>query len=146
MKSISNETTFHEDTGDPDILDGHLWRMAEKVSDRAKAKGLAGRVVTLKLKRRDHSLLTRRVSLRDPAQLADTIYRTARALFDQVGNEGPYRLLGCGLSDLCSADAAEVSGDLLDPDARKRGQAERAADAIRARFGHDAILKGRALR
>ncbi len=146
MKSISNETTFHDDTNDPDILDGHLWRMAEKVSDRAKAKDMAGRVVTLKLKRADHSSLTRRVSLRDPAQLADTIYRTARALFDQVGDEGPYRLLGCGLSDLCSADAAEVSGDLLDPDARKRGKAERAADAIRDRFGHNAILKGRALR
>lgn len=146
MKSISNETTFHDDTSDPDILDGHLWRMAEKVSDRAKAKGIAGRVVTLKLKRHDHSGLTRRVSLRDPAQLADTIYRIARGLFDQVGDEGPYRLLGCGISDLCSADDAEVSGDLLDPDARKRGQAERAADAIRQRFGSNAILKGRALR
>ncbi|WP_223424147.1 DNA polymerase IV [Tateyamaria pelophila] len=146
MKSISNETTFGDDTNDPDILDGHLWRMAEKVSDRAKAKGIAGRVVTLKLKRHDHTSLTRRVSLRDPAQLADTIYRTARNLFDQVGDEGPYRLLGCGISDLCSADAAEVSGDLLDPDARKRGQAERAADAIRDRFGSNAILKGRALR
>ena len=146
MKSISNETTFSDDTNDPDILDGHLWRMAEKVSDRAKAKGVAGRVVTLKLKRRDHSSLTRRVSLRDPAQLADTIYRIARGLFDQVGHEGPYRLLGCGLSDLCSADEAEVSGDLLDPNARKRGQAERAADKIRDRFGHAAILKGRALR
>ncbi|MEO9574810.1 MAG: DNA polymerase IV [Lentilitoribacter sp.] len=146
MKSISNETTFGEDTNDPDILDGHLWRMAEKVSDRAKAKGLAGRVVTLKLKRRDHSSLTRRLSLRDPAQLADTVYRVARGLFDQVGDEGPYRLLGCGLSDLCSADQADASGDLLDPDARKRGKAERAADAIRDRFGHDAIMKGRALR
>jgi len=146
MKSISNETTFHDDTNDPDILDGHLWRMAEKVSDRAKAKGLAGRVVTLKLKRSNHSSLTRRVSLRDPAQLADTVYRVARALFDQVGEQGPYRLLGCGLSALCSADEAEVSGDMLDPGARKRGQAERAADAIRDRFGHDAILKGRALR
>lgn len=146
MKSISNETTFHDDTNDPDILDGHLWRMAEKVSDRAKAKGLAGRVVTLKLKRHNHTSLTRRLSLRDPAQLADTIYRVARDLFDQVGDEGPYRLLGCGLSDLCGADEAEVSGDLLDPDARKRGQAERAADAIRDRFGHNAILKGRALR
>ena len=146
MKSISNETTFNDDTNDPDILDGHLWRMVEKVSDRAKAKGLAGRVVTLKLKRHDHSSLTRRVSLRDPAQLADSVYRIARGLFDQVGDEGPYRLLGCGLSNLCSADEAEVSGDLLDPDARKRGQAERAADAIRDRFGHDAILKGRALR
>src|SRR6056297_2915670 len=30
MKSISNETTFHEDTNDPDLLDGHLWRMCEK--------------------------------------------------------------------------------------------------------------------
>lgn len=146
MKSISNETTFNEDTSDLDILDGHLWRMAEKVSDRAKAKGLAGRVVTLKLKRHDHSSLTRRVSLRDPAQLADTIYRTARGLFDQVGDEGPYRLLGCGISDLRSADEAGASGDLLDPGARKRGQAERAADAIRDRFGSDAILKGRALR
>lgn len=146
MKSISNETTFFDDTNDPEILDGHLWRMAEKVSDRAKAKGMAGRVVTLKLKRHDHSALTRRISLRDPAQLADTIYRTARNLFDQVGDEGPYRLLGCGISDLCSADDAEVSGDLLDPDARKRGQAERAADSIRDRFGSNAILKGRALR
>lgn len=146
MKSISNETTFGEDTSDPDILDGHLWRMAEKVSGRAKARGLAGRVVTLKLKRHDHSSLTRRVSLRDPAQLADTIYRTARSLFDQVGDEGPYRLLGCGLSDLVNADTVQASGDLLDPDARKRGEAERAADAIRDRFGPDAIVKGRALR
>ncbi|MDW4500075.1 DNA polymerase IV [Sulfitobacter sp. D35] len=146
MKSVSNETTFGEDTSDPDILDGHLWRMAEKVSDRAKAKGLAGRVVTLKLKRSDFSLITRRVSLRDATQLADTIYRTARGLFDQVGDAGPYRLLGCGISDLRSADEADLSGDLLDPGATRRGAAERATDRIRDRFGPDAILKGRALR
>ncbi|SFT54412.1 DNA polymerase IV [Sedimentitalea nanhaiensis] len=146
MKSISNETTFSEDTGDPDLLDGHLWRMAEKVADRAKAKRLAGRVVTLKLKRADHSSLSRRVALRDATQLADTIYRTARGLFDQVGNQGPYRLLGCGLSDLCPESQAGKSGDLLDPDATRRSQAERATDAIRQRFGTDAILKGRSLR
>jgi DNA polymerase-4 len=146
MKSISNETTFHDDTSDPDLLDGHLWRMAEKVSDRAKAKGLAGRVVTLKLKRADHSLLSRRVSLRDGTQMADRIYRTARGLFDQVGNQGPYRLLGCGLSDLIPEAGADLSGDLLDPKERQRTAAERATDKIRDRFGSDAILKGRALR
>jgi DNA polymerase-4 len=146
MKSISNETTFHEDTADPDLLDGHLWRMAEKVSDRAKAKKLAGRVVTLKLKRADHSLLSRRVSLGDGTQLADRIYRTARSLFDQVGDQGPYRLLGCGLSDLIPEESADLSADLLDPNARQRTAAERATDAIRERFGADAILKGRSLR
>ncbi|WP_372570650.1 DNA polymerase IV [Ruegeria jejuensis] len=146
IKSISNETTFFEDTANTDVLDGHLWRMAEKVSGRAKVRGLAGRVVTLKLKQSNHKILTRRVSLRDATQMADTIYRQARALFDQLGDRGPYRLLGCGLSDLCSEAEADKSGDLLDPGAAQRSVAERATDDIRKRFGSDAIVKGRALR
>jgi DNA polymerase-4 len=146
MKSISNETTFSEDTSDPDLLDGHIWRMAEKVADRAKAKHLAGRVVTLKLKRANHTLLSRRVALSDPTQLADRIYRTARGLFDQVGEKGPYRLLGCGISDLSDASGADKLGDLLDPGAARRSQAERATDTIRDRFGARAIVKGRTLR
>ena len=107
---------------------------------------MAGRVVTLKLKRADHSLISRRLALRDATQMADTIYRTARSLYDQVDHQVPYRLIGVGISDLVPEDAADLSGDLLDPDARKRSQAERAADAIREKFGSDAILKGRALR
>ena len=146
VKSISNETTFFEDTGDADILDGHIWRLAEKVADRAKAKGWVGRVVTLKLKRANFKGLTRRVTLADPTQIADKIYRTARDLFDGVGEEGPYRLLGVGLSQLMREAEAPSSGDLLDPDGERRAQAERATDAIRERFGEDAILKGRALR
>ncbi|MGD9861831.1 MAG: DNA polymerase IV [Pseudodonghicola sp.] len=146
IKSISNETTFSEDTASAEILDGHLWRMSEKVSDRAKAKELAGRVVVLKLKRADHSLLTRRQALRDATQMADRIYRTARGLFDQLDETGPYRLLGVGLSELCPEAEADISGDLLDPDAARRSDAERATDAIRRRFGADAIRKGRALR
>ncbi len=146
MKSISSETTFFEDTGSADILDGHLWRLSEKVSDRAKAKGIAGRVVTLKLKRADHSLLSRRIALRDATQMADTIYRTVRSLLDQVDESNAYRLLGVGISDLVPEDGADLSGDLLDPQARSRGDAERATDAIRKRYGTKAIVKGRALR
>ncbi|WP_272002651.1 DNA polymerase IV [Roseovarius sp. ZX-A-9] len=146
VKSISNETTFYEDTGDLDLLDGHLWRLSENVSDRAKARGLAGRVVTLKLKRADHTLLTRRLALRDPTQLADVIYRTTRALMEPVANKAPFRLIGVGLSDLLNEDGADLSGDLLDPEARRRSKAERATDAIRRKFGREAIRKGRALR
>ena len=146
IKSISNETTFYEDTADPDILDGHIWRLAEQVSARAKARELAGNVVTLKLKRANHRLLSRQLALHQPSQLADTIYRTARSLFDQVGAEGPYRLLGVGISDLVPSADADREGDLLDPGAGRRADAERAADKIRAKFGKDAIVKGRALR
>ncbi len=146
VKSISKETTFNEDTSDPDILDGHIWRLSEQVADRAKAKSLAGRIVTLKLKRSDFTQVTRRVSLHDPTQLADRIYRHARALFDQLNDPGPYRLIGCGISDLGTAEGADLAGDLLDPDAAKRGRAEQATDAIRNRFGSKAIVKGRSLR
>jgi len=146
VKSISNETTFFEDTADPDLLDGHLWRMCEKVSDRAKAKELAGRVVTLKLKTADHKIITKRQTLEDATQLADRVYRVARALLSQIPAGQAYRLIGAGLSDLCAASQAERSGDLLDPQAHQRGAAERATDKIRKKFGEDAILKGRALR
>jgi DNA polymerase-4 len=146
VKGLSNETTFNEDTGNIDILDGHIWRMAEKVSSRAKATNKAGRVVTLKLKTSDFKLVSKRQSLHHPTQMADTIYRTARGLFDQVSNRGPFRLLGVGMSEIGTDGDADREGDLLDPGAEKRAEAERAADKIREKFGKDAIIKGRALR
>ena len=146
MKSISNETTFFEDTSDLDLLHGHLWRMCEKVSSRAKAKGIAGRVLTLKLKTNAHKLITKRVTLRDATQLADTLYHSLSALLDQLEKGQSYRLLGAGLSDLCPEREAELSPDLLNMQASQRGKAERASDAIRKKFGPDAIIKGRSLR
>ena len=146
IKSISNETTFFEDTSEIDLLDGHLWRLSEKVSDRAKARDLAGQVVTLKLKRADFRALSRQSNLGDVTQSADRIYHTVRALFDTVADKGPFRLIGVGLSHLGSAEAADLSDDLLDPQAAQRRAAERATDTIRARFGDNIILKGRSIR
>ena len=116
------------------------------MADRAKAKHLAGRTVTLKLKRGDFQLLTRRHSLTDPTQLTDRIYRAARDLYALAGHRGPFRLIGVGISDLAPEDQADLSRDLLDPQATKRAAAERASDAIRLKFGPEAIIKGRALK
>ena len=146
MRSISAETTFDEDIADRDLLDGHVWRLAEKVADRAKAKGLAGRTVTLKLRRADFTTITRRHTLREPTQIADRLYRQAADLIVHLGDPGPFRLIGVGLSDIVPAHDADLTPDLLDPGAARRAGAERATDAIRARFGPDAIVKGRSLR
>ena len=146
MKSISNETTFYEDTAALSVLDGHIWRMSEKVADRAKKQGVTGRVVTLKVKQSDHKSLTRRTSLPDPTQIADRIYSVARILLEGVIDKGPFRLIGVGISNLEDLKTSENFGDLLDPEARKREKAERVSDKIREKFGDAAILKGRALR
>ncbi len=145
-KSISNEITFNYDTDNPEVLDGHLWRLAEKVADRAKAHDLAGRVVFIKLKCANHRSLTRQITLSNPTQLADRIYRKARNLLVQLDGKGPYRLLGCGLSDLCSAQAADQNSGFFAAHSRKRKDLEKATDQIRNKFGSSAIIKGRALR
>jgi DNA polymerase-4 len=130
LKTVSHETTFHEDTADAETLDGHLFRLSEKVAARAAAKGLAGRTVTLKLKRHDHHLLTRRATLAQPTRRAHAVHAAARALLDAVADPGPFRLIGVGLADLSAASASDA--DLLDPRAGARADA---VDAIRARFG-----------
>lgn len=146
VKSISKETTFNEDIADRGLLEGHLWRLAEQVADRAKARDLAGRTVTLKLKSASFASITRRHSLASPTQMADRIYREAAALMAVYKDPGPFRLIGVGIADLCPDGQAEQMGDLLDPDAGKRAAAEVATDKIRAKFGRDAIIKGRALK
>ena len=145
IKSISNETTFSQNTSDPVILDGHLWRMCEKVSERAKVKKLAGRVATLKLKTSSHKIITKRATLREATQLADTLYQVLRDMCDQRDLNTDYRLLGVGLSNLRPEADVERSYDMLDAKAQQRGKAERASDAIKEKFGSGAIIKGRAL-
>ncbi|SUZ32391.1 DNA polymerase IV [Roseibaca ekhonensis] len=146
VKSISKETTFGVDLSDPDLLEGHLWRLAEQVSSRAKARGLAGRVVTVKLKRADHRSLTRRHALDGPTALADTIWRTARPLLLGALDKAPFRLIGVGISELVADDGTGFALDLLDQGAAKRAEAERTIDRLRQRFGPDAVIKGRSLR
>ena len=144
VKSISKETTFDADLSDRDLLQAHLWRLSVQVSDRAKAKGLAGGHVQLKLKRADHRILTRRVTLDTPTQLADVIWRQSLALLAGVEG-GQFRLIGVGLGDLVAA-GEDPLGDLLDPQATRRALAERATDKLRAKFGDGVIAPGRALR
>jgi len=146
LKSISHETTFDADTADLDTLRRHLWSLAEQVSARAKARGLVGSVVTLKLKRADHRLLTRRQMLATPTQMAERLYRTALPMLRRDISTGPFRLIGIGLAGLTEKPLGDSGADLLDPGLQRRLDAERAADQIRTRFGHDSIILGRSLR
>ncbi|MDG1676289.1 MAG: DNA polymerase IV [Paracoccaceae bacterium] len=145
VKSISNETTLFENTSDLRVLEGHLWRLCEKVSSRAKSKGLAGSVVILKLKSSNHKLITRRLTLRDPTHLADILFRSTYPLMKASISNGPFRLVGIGLSGLCFASQAEREPELLDNGALKRIKVERVTDEIREKYGDEAVIKGRSL-
>ncbi len=150
-KSISTETTFDRDIGDQEELTDKLWQVCVKTADRAKAKNMAGGVITLKLKSRHFKTVTRRRTLAEPTQLADTIFQTClpllgAELLDKKNGKSTgqkFRLIGAGLSQLCAPNGD--SGDLLDPKASLRRRAERASDIARGKFGKDAVIIGRSL-
>lgn len=145
-KSVSNETTFAEDIADLDRLTPILWRLAESVSSRLKAQALAGRVVTLKLKRADHRLIARRATLDGPSRMAERLYRAALPMLQCEMTAAPFRLIGIGASHLIATASDDAGADLLDPAASRRLAAERAKDAVRKRFGPDSIGLGRGIR
>ena len=146
IKSISNETTFGEDILKHEILIGHLWRMCEKVSDRAKSREIAGKVGVIKLKTDKYRLITRRLTFKEPTNMADRLFNALEPLLKSEIKEVKFRLLGVTLTDLCDQKYADLTNDLLDPNAQNRQKAELATDKIRRKFGVNAIIKGRSLR
>lgn len=144
-KSVSAETTFNTDIANLEELKDKLWQVCLKTADRSKAKNLAGRTVTLKLKSSRFKSITRRRTLPQPVQLADVIFSTLEPLLEKEADGiTSFRLIGAGISGL-SEPVGDVA-DMLDKKSAKRGAAERASDIARAKFGTDAVTTGRGLR
>jgi len=141
VKTISAETTFYVDTDSREELLPILRQLSEKVSTRLKAQGLAGGLVTLKLKAADFRLRTRNARLSGPTNLADRIFHCGRELLDRELDGTRFRLLGIGMGALGAAEQADAPV-LIDPAAAKRARAEEAMDHIRARFGKSGLTLG----
>ena len=140
-KSVSAETTFDRDIGDFRPLEQHLWHLCEKVSSRLKAQGLAGSTVTLKLKSADFKIRTRARSLSAPTQLAARIFAAGRDLLKGETGAAQFRLIGIGVSHLDETGGDDLS-DMID---LRTAKAEHAVDALRSKFGRDAVVKGLAI-
>jgi len=143
-KGISAETTFNEDLSTLAELEDVLAELAEKVARHARTDGLAGRVVTLKLRTTDFKIHTRRRTIPVPTQTAKTLFAVGRELLAPEVTGRPYRLIGVGLAELVEAGAVE--DDFFAGDERRALAGEKTLDAIRARFGAGAVTSGRIFR
>lgn len=140
-KSISAETTFNNDVSSSEALLPVLRKLSEKVSRRLKAKHIAGLTIQLKLKTSDFKTRTRSRQVPDPTQLEDRIFRTGSDLLLPELDGTKFRLLGIGVATLGPDENADPY-DLVDADASKRADAERAIDNVREKFGSSAVKFG----
>jgi DNA polymerase-4 len=143
-KGISAETTFFEDLSALADLEDVLAELCEKVGRHARTSGLAGKVVTLKLRTTDFRIVTRRRTIALPTQTAKTLFAVGRELLAREATGRPYRLIGIGIADL--VDARAIEDDFFSGDERRALAGEKIVDAIRARFGAGAVTSGRIFR
>ena len=101
-------------------------------------------MVTLKLRHTDFRIVTRRRTLPFPSQTARTIFAAARQMLQAEALGRSWRLIGVGISEI--VEAAVSSGDLFDAGESRALSGERAVDALRARFGAEAVIAGRSLK
>lgn len=145
IKSVSAENTFESDMASRQALAVWLMHQAERVGRQLRAKKLMGRTLTLKLKYSDFKQITRSKTLPAPTDCDEVIFATARALLEEAPLDRPVRLVGVGVSGF--GEAPVRLGLWHDPAGQAAGERPRrldtAIDAIRDRFGRDAIRRGR---
>jgi DNA polymerase-4 len=147
-QSISHEVTFDADIGDGAELLAELQRQTESVAQRLRAQGLMARTVVVKIRDRDFQTVTRSRSLHACSSSTRTLYRMARALFENWRSDHrttPLRLLGVGVTGLePGGSGARAVGDNLD--SRGEQDIDRVVDQINRRFGAAGLSHAQTLR
>ncbi|HXK19120.1 MAG TPA: DNA polymerase IV [Polyangiaceae bacterium] len=130
--TISNERTFREDVGDATCLSSMLCSLCERVCFRARKRRVKARTVILKLRYADFQTLTRSRTI-TPTCSELELYPVIMDLFARARQRRTrIRLLGICLSNLRPYDQQLSLFDETEP-------LHRAVDAVRERYGYDAV-------
>jgi DNA polymerase-4 len=134
--SLSNERTFFADVGERLVAEDALRALVERVTWRLRRRGGRARTVTLKLRYADFTTITRGRSVPPTAAEADVLAVALDLLRAAWSRSLRIRLLGVQLSNLVAPEAQVA---LFAPPRPRMGAA---IDAVRDRFGYDAIRMG----
>jgi DNA polymerase-4 len=144
-KSISHETTFDQDTSEPELLQRTLVWLVQKVAHRLREHGMFAKTVTVKIRDFKFRTVTRSESLNHATQLDEEILKLASSLFATYWDgQRKIRLLGVALSNLSFGLFQEP---LFEKSHRDRlGRLYEAADKVREKFGFNSVTSARTIR
>jgi DNA polymerase-4 len=142
-KSISRETTFGADVRDVAVLQDTLRTLAADVARTARREGLAGGVVTLKIRFAGFETCTRQRKRAVPTDDERDIHRAAWQLYLDGGlPQKPVRLIGVGISGWDAEPSAQA--DLFgEPGGRAADRRVlETIDAVEDKFGRGLLQVG----
>jgi DNA polymerase IV len=140
---------------EPRVIHETLAHLADRIGTRLRAKSLAGRTVTVRVRFADLHAVTRSATLDAPVSSTQSLTEIAEALVRSALAHHPderyISLLAISVSHLEVVSQLQLEFTLgLDDESRRpgtkrgmaRGAADRAIDAIRKRFGWEAVGYG----
>jgi len=96
-KSSSSECTYASDLTDLDRIHEEIAGLARENAEWLRAKGLAARTVTIKVRYDDFTTITRSDTRRPTSDTDDIVKRAVRLLAKTDAGKRPVRLLGAGV-------------------------------------------------
>jgi DNA polymerase IV len=138
-KSVGHEHTFDVDTADREVIERTLLAMSDGVAGRLRSAGVRASTVTVKIRDSSFRTITRQRTLPEPTDMTEPIYTAALELASPEVRDIRVRLLGVTASNLGEREQLSMFSD-EDP---KRRRAIEAADAVRRRYGGDAVTRAR---
>jgi DNA polymerase-4 len=136
-KSIGSEDTFDEDLSGKEPLHPFIHAQALRVGRRLRHASTKARVVQLKIKLADFTLVTRRTTLPEPSDDGQTLYRTALELLARYDLRQRVRLTGVSAQELVEPGAQL---DLIADAPTRTDRLNAALDRIAEKFGGGAVL------
>ena len=145
-KGIGNSTTLARDVDDKEAAKEVLLWLSESVGKRLRKAGQKAQMISVEIKYYNFRSVSHQRQMRRAAYEDKTLYENACALFEELWNGEPIRLLGIRTSKLVEETAPEQLSifDIQQekPKDEKHRKLDKALDEIRKRFGEDAVKRG----
>jgi DNA polymerase-4 len=148
VKSISRDETFPQDIDDDLLLEGELTELVGRAATDLREEGLTARTVTVRIRDRDFTNRSAGRTVDESIASDRAIFTVARELLQKLrrARHTPARLLSVALTNFTAPPPKQLAlfdGGVPPLETPKDLDVSRAMDAVRARFGRDAIAPGR---
>ena len=139
--SYGNSVTMPRDLARPADADATMLALCDSVGRRLRADGKTARVVTVQLVDNAFRRTSHQTTLPNPTNSTDRLYHVAIELMRQMWPQRPVRLVGVSAEKTGEDNFEQM--DLFTDAARidKQEKLDRAADALRRKFGGAAVTR-----
>ena len=144
-KGVGNSTTLSEDAATVEEAMKVFHKLAKSVGARLRKAGQRAGMVSMEIKYYDFRTASHQKQLLKPTNEDQVLYETPCQLFKEIWSGEPVRLLGIRTAKLSAESEPEqmtlFDMELPQPPDEKHQRLNAAMEAIRKRYGNDAVKK-----